>query len=89
MAQAKTKFNAHTRIINALGRNGPMTGRQLNEHLGITSSQTRIYEINKHYKGLEIKKDYHGGRYYISVVRNITIDPKRVYPNHNTYGKKK
>ena len=78
-----SKFNLHTKIINALGRHGPLTRAQLIAIVGSESVTTRIYEINKNYPGLRIEKDRHGGRYYLKLVRNIKIDHKKVYPEYH------
>ena len=77
-----TKFNLHTKIINLLGRRGPMTREELIEATGSESVTTRIYELNRASPGLRIEKDRHGGRYYLKLVRNIKIDPKKVYPEY-------
>lgn len=76
----KNKLNATTRIINALGRNGPMTSGELNELLGITSSSTRIYEINKMYRNFKIMKNK-ANQHYLKLSYNIHVDHKKVYPN--------
>ena len=77
-----SNFNLHTKIINLLGRRGPMTREELIKATGSESVTTRIYELNKAYPGLRIAKDRHGGRYYIKIIRNIKIDPKKVYPEY-------
>jgi hypothetical protein len=77
---SKARLNATTRIINALGRNGPMTSGELNDLLGITSSCTRIYEINKMYRNFKIAKN-NSKQYYLRLMNNIHVDHKKVYPN--------
>ena len=77
-----TKFNLHTKIINLLGRCGPMTRQELIEATGSSSITTRIYEINKTYRSLRIEKHPHTDRYYFKITRNIRIDPKKVYVDY-------
>lgn len=76
-----TTLNSTTRIVNALGKYGPMTSKQLNQSLGITSASTRIYEINKMYRDFQILRNDKTKKYYISLLRNIRINHKKVYPN--------
>ena len=80
---SKTRLNATTRIINALGRNGPMTSGELNDLLGITSSCTRIYEINKMYRNFKIAKNNSIEDISEMKLEDITIEDCEVMPTNN------
>ena len=71
--------NCHTRIINSLFT-GPKTSAQLRA-VGGKSYATRIYEIKKAFGGIDITYSKLTKMYTMSLVRSITIDMTKVYPN--------
>lgn len=72
------KKNAITNILDALSY-GPRTRQELIAAGGGQSVTTRIYEFNMMFSDVKIVRE--GKRYRTSMIKNVIIDKKRVYPN--------
>lgn len=72
------KINAITKILEALSY-GPRTRQELIAAGGGQSVTTRIYEFNRTFTDMKIVRE--GKHYRTSVVKNISIDKRRVYPS--------
>ena len=74
--------NGYTKILEALGKYGPLTAIQLKYYTGMKSVHIRIEEFNRAFTDIEIGKfDTRPIEYFIKFPKNIKIDSNVIYPN--------